>query len=258
MMSNLTNQNDQCSFTEGLVDYIYQEMAPDEMQNFKLHLTECKVCSEEALELSNVSQMISQWRTDAFDHLETPNIVYAPKIRDVIVDEEMPRTRPFSWLDAILNRPRIATIGFAFGSLIIAVAITSIVLISRNNSNEIVRNTDRSEKVANVNAPGDLNSPSDAIPADGRETLRESSETSSAAVVDNNTSNKNDDEPIRVRRPQKATATASSVRRDRRVGLSSNDLSSETSPRLSQYEEYKDESIRLSDLMDDYDEFGAS
>ncbi|MCB1024861.1 MAG: zf-HC2 domain-containing protein, partial [Acidobacteria bacterium] len=64
-----------CSFAEGVVSYLYDEMNPGQKLSFEQHLENCRNCGEELAAFGSVSTSIRRWRESEFANVPTPAII---------------------------------------------------------------------------------------------------------------------------------------------------------------------------------------
>jgi hypothetical protein len=115
MFKSNENVSPHCSKPEEIVAYIYDELKPAGRQSFELHLADCDHCTSELADLSIARLDVYEWHRDEFLALETPEIVvpYAQEVR-------------VSWVESVraffAAQSRLAFAGGAFGLLAIALA----------------------------------------------------------------------------------------------------------------------------------------
>lgn len=67
------NSNAGCSLSDKVLAYLYRELAASERLDFEDHLGECGICIDELAELSFAHLDVYEWRRDVFDPLPTPS-----------------------------------------------------------------------------------------------------------------------------------------------------------------------------------------
>ena len=107
-----------CLLGEELVAYIYDELPATGRESFEHHLLDCSGCTAELADISLSRLGVYEWHRDEFVPLETPQFVipYEPKAL---------AAPKISWIDALrglVESPmRLATAGGAFALVIFAV-----------------------------------------------------------------------------------------------------------------------------------------
>jgi anti-sigma factor RsiW len=85
---------------EKLMDYLYQELSPDEAAAFELHLEQCRVCNRDLAGFRQVRASLASWELEGVPHIS------------LAVDPHPTR----SWIDRFRSLPfwmRVATVGAA-------------------------------------------------------------------------------------------------------------------------------------------------
>lgn len=103
-----------CSSGEELVTYLYDEMDAQASSNFESHLADCESCTGEFARISFARLDAYEWNRDEFASLATPRIVI-PYVN----------AKPsVSWLDSLRgfwgSSGRLAGAGAAFAALVVA------------------------------------------------------------------------------------------------------------------------------------------
>src|SRR5262245_44488910 len=63
-----------CKYANGIVPYMYGELATSAATEFELHLPECEACTDEFAALSAARYEVYDWKKLDFDPLATPAI----------------------------------------------------------------------------------------------------------------------------------------------------------------------------------------
>lgn len=71
-MLDTNHQNSSCAFAEQLVSYLYNEANAQEKSVFESHLTNCENCTDELSAFGFVRSSVRQWRTEEFSPMQTP------------------------------------------------------------------------------------------------------------------------------------------------------------------------------------------
>lgn len=75
MLDRDNNHNGSCEFASELVDYMYGEIAESGRDTFDAHLPDCESCTAELAGISSARLSVMEWRAAEFDSLQTPAIV---------------------------------------------------------------------------------------------------------------------------------------------------------------------------------------
>jgi hypothetical protein len=218
-----------CLFGEELVAYIYGELNPADHSAFEKHLLDCSGCTAEFADISISRLGVYEWHRDEFVPLATPRFE---------IPYQVPASAPsgFSWIDGLRNFISPMRIAFAGGTL--AAVVFAVIVLNGWNSN--------GDNVAAATVPAvkvDQN-----LPVDGPDYVELPS------VVET----KGDQAPASIRNYKSARparqfrvleAKATSVRKQQKVQLTS----ASSSPRLGNFVETEDKSLRLADLVADID-----
>lgn len=243
-------QNEKCSLTQDVISYIYNEMSADELRGFEAHLDTCLYCTEELNGISIVTKSIDRWRIDAFDSLAVTN-VSAHFDKEFIEPSEDKLTSGFlQAIGSFFKFPRIAAIGVAFGSLIIGIALTATFLILNDGNNEISMTSNSPQSSVNVNAQEKIDRTNHV---DGSVSPPDLSDNS--AVKDQEVAI---DLPTPSHRMVNTATRSTTLRKNKPNESSVSKSTTVNSPRLSNFEEYEDDTLRLSDLIDDLDDTSSS
>lgn len=106
MKMKTENNIDNCLFGNELVSYLYGEMSAAARPDFEDHLRECNSCIAEFAGVSEARLGVFEWHRDEFLALETPRIV---------IPYAQPSAPVYSWIDAlrdlVLSPAKLATAG---------------------------------------------------------------------------------------------------------------------------------------------------
>jgi hypothetical protein len=239
MYKSRDNLSPSCSSSEELVAYLYGELAAAEQSAFEDHLATCDVCTAEFAELSLARLGVYEWRRDEFAELATPPIVI-PYGEAVTV----------SWLDAVrafLASPaQWATAGGAFAVLAILAGVWF--MAPKSTDTDIVRDIGpTSSPIAVSNKPSEVKQAAEEPSGSGdiqrRTTVEQEPGAEEPKVVKAAVpSSRNAKNP--APRPVKSEKNApQSVQAKRPVGA----------PRLNDFEDEDDNTLRLGDLLAEVD-----
>lgn len=242
-MNNNSN-NSACSFTESLVDYLYGECAAAERVRLEKHLSGCSECSVRLEEIGEARFAVAEWKDFQFAPLPTPNIEFLP--------EKSRKTTgslaKFSELLAsLVPMPRLATVG---AGLAILLAITGGFLIVSFHDN-------LTETAVNDSGPDKNSVTIDQTQTPGLDRSRQISSSDVASVKASPTANntgKDSSGSLREKNKHGAprrTVTKTPVQNETAVTISKRPA--RELPRLNDFEDYQDNSLRLSDILDEID-----
>lgn len=225
-MQKINNKN--CGSGDSIVGYIYNELPSAERLAFEDHLLDCTACTDEFATIADSRYAVYEWQKLEFEPMPTPHfaIPYAEK--------------QASWFDSIkgifATGPRLATAG-AFGLLMVAVGLAAIFMSTGPTemiSTGTVQVTDTlpgpaAKTVQNI----PVGVPKPVEPDQGIET-EFAGVTKSAPKVE--------------QKPKRLTVRPKAPRPQ--------NIGSEVqakAPRLNDFEDLSDDSLRLSDLVADID-----
>jgi hypothetical protein len=220
-----------CNFSIDVVPYMYGEMSPAGISAFESHLLECDECTDELAAVSFARYEVYDWKKLEFDPLPTPRIL--PFQDPVAVHAGV------SWFDALraaFSGRLVPTAGFAL--VAIALVYGGVVYLSRDNGATISRDNGPTITQGDDVAPtvSELKAP--ITPVVDKPKLNESRKAEPKvvkAVTSRNTTQRRS-VPIpkkNVVRPVEAVA--------------------KTAPRLNEFTDDEDKSLRLAMLFDDLD-----
>lgn len=233
----LLDSRNGCLSVDEILGYLYGELAEEKSDAFDCHLEECGECVSEFAELSQARYPVYEWKKLEFDPLPTPifTLNRAARFR---IDHVLASVRT-----AFLVGPfRFATGGIAL--ILIAVALF------------VVFNGHRGSELDLKNISGGPKSPL-SVEAD----LRPEQDSVTDAPVVSEVVEKR--VPATDRFEHRALARSRSTATKKRLSVPAPPLRSarriveddnkDLLPVLSQFEEVKDNSLRLTDIFDDID-----
>ncbi len=221
-----------CNFSPDVVSYMYGELPAAECPAFESHLLDCSDCTDEFAAVSTARYEVYDWKKLEFEPLETP--VFVIPARDV----ESATTS--SWVDKLrgaFNQPW-AVPSAAFAGLAIISAFAGIFYFAGGTGSDVARVNSNVTSVADPIAP-----------------VKESSIEPLVTATEDPAPVPAKSERVDPRR----TATKRSVRTVRRsvepraAQPSALRTASTTAPRLNDFTEEEDTSLRLAQLFDDLD-----
>jgi anti-sigma factor RsiW len=220
-------KNTNCNSGAAMVGYIYGELNAADRVVFEDHLLDCTACTDEFASVAESRYAVYEWQKLEFEPLETPRFV-------------IPYAEPsVSWLDAIKGMfatgPRLATAG-AFGLLIVAVGFAAIFISS--GTTDVVSTPDiqvidtfpesvaKSDESLPETVPGSVEPEERVSPV--------------VAVADTAPKVEKRPKPLNLRR---------TARRPQNI----RNETQAKAPRLNDFEDLSDDSLRLADLVADID-----
>ncbi len=228
-MTNLKDiKIEPCSSSADLVAYLYDELNPVERSLCETHLADCDTCTDEFAELSFARLDVYEWHRDEFTVMETPRFVipYAEA--------------KASWMDSV--RAFFALHGrLAVGGAFALVAVVfGAVFIASMNRNVDVASLPKTENIA-ANKVKPVNPPVVPTPANDKVTSDPTKSEGDPSVIKVSTAGKN---PV----PTKAV-----IRRPVKTPQRSINQPVKNAPRLNDFEDEDDNTLRLGDLLADVD-----
>jgi hypothetical protein len=225
----------ECKFSSDIVPYMYGELSSGASLLFESHLPACGVCTEEFASVSSARFEVYDWKKAEFDTLATP--VFA-------IPAAAGAEQGTSWLDKVRSAfsDSWAVPGFAFAGLAIVAVITGFAFFSANITGDIAKQDDSSPRptAAIQLQPQPLNEA--RLPQDERE-IAESGAGDSRLEEPVTT-------PARSKRAWRNPKPRAASRDVTAVAIST---TSPTAPRLNEFPEEEDTSLRLAQLFDDID-----
>lgn len=218
-INNTTN----CGSGDTIVGYIYNELPSTERLAFEDHLLDCTTCTDEFAAIADSRYAVYEWQKLEFEPMETPHFA-------------IPYAEPsVSWFNAIKGMfatgPRLATAGL-FGLLIVALGFAAI-FISTGPTDVVSRGT------LEV---------TDTFP----ETAAQADENTPVSVPNSVESEERVNPEFAVAKP----APKVEQKRKRRNAPRPQNIGNETqakAPRLNDFDDLADDSLRLADLVADSD-----
>lgn len=216
-----------CDFSADVVPYMYGEMSPTGMFAFESHLPDCEKCTNELADVSYARYEVYDWKKLEFDPLPTPRMLPFEDAATVAVG---------SWLDGL----RAAFGGWlvptsALAAVAIGAVITAVFYLAGSTAPEITKIDVPTPTVAQP-GPSPLQQPV----VTGVATPKDFTDPS---VVRASTSKDSQRKSVRVTRtPSVRPVQAVAKREVKRVV-----------PRLDEFTDDEDTSLRLAMLFDDLD-----
>ena len=222
-----------CSSSADLVAYLYDELGTAERSLFETHLLDCGTCTDEFAELSFARFDVYEWHRDEFVPLETP--------RFVIPYSEAAAKK--SWLDGLrgflTSHGQWVTAGGAFA--LAAVVFGAVYVSSLNKTVDMAPNNTPEIFTPDRTQPGNL----PVIPPSEAK-----KELSAVSPVLEKT--KGSLAVVKASAPRKVPKPANSLVAVRNIGQPAV-MKSSKAPRLNDFEDEDDNTLRLGDLLADDD-----
>jgi hypothetical protein len=215
-----------CKFSSGIVPYMYGEMSGSESSSFESHLLECSMCTDEFASISSARYEVYEWKKLEFDPLATPQI-------EIVFDTES----TVSWTDKLraVFAQSWAIPSMAAAGILIAAIFATTFLLSEKGSSDVAANFARDTA---VDESGTQSSPGF---------------TSTEVGVGSDSSEAREPEPrvVRSAAPQRVSQKHT-ARTARSITIKAASAQNDKkAPRLNEFVEEEDTSVRLAELFDD-------
>lgn len=211
-----------CAFNESIVSYMYDEMPARERDRFEDHLLECMSCTDEFAAIADARYGVYEWNKE-FTNIPTPQFVI-PYGETVSFVEKVRRAFAFSW-----GWPAASA---AFASLAVIVGLGYFALLPDTNDMVAV------EPVKEVvQAPVPVSSTTSAEVS-----------VKSERVVEPRVE-KTNVQPIPVKMTRPAVKRTPVV--PQQTKYAGNNRQTPSAPRLNEFNDDVDESLRLAEIFDD-------
>ena len=220
-----------CKYSNGIVPYMYGELATSAATEFESHLLECQACTDEFAALSAARYEVYDWKKLEFDPLATPAMsIPFEEVASTPWIEKLRAAFASGW-----GLPAAAFAGLAM------VAVLLGIVTSRNTGTEVVHR--------DVNVP--VNMPANTKNLEQTSTAVK---TGTEGKVDTTSTERSAPRPTVVRdspsrrdiRTQPAIAPRPTTPRDTQARAPN-------APRLNDFVEEEDNSLRLAELFEDID-----
>ena len=256
-------KNSSCAFAEQIVAYLYDEATAQEKTDFQAHLTDCENCADELSAFGFVRSSVQKWRTEEFLPMQTPAIeIPFEKSAEISVISAEKFSRLAGLRQLFTLSPAWAKASTAFALLVVCIGLTFVIInfsvsndlaesrkstseksiISPAIENETEQNTeDVSDEIAKQDSLGEIIEPFEDKPK--VEKLPQTQLKSSIKNVSTDTK--------RTRKIEAAAENSTPVRKVKKLN-NINDLTvakNQQIPKLADFDEFEDNSLRLSDLM---------
>ncbi len=219
-----------CKFSSDILSYMYGELSASTRDVFESHLLECSVCTDEFAEVSAGRYEVYEWKKLAFDPLATP--------RFEIPSEYEVAAAP-SWVDKLRAAfgSSWAAPAFALGGLMIVSIFAASWILSGDNQPYVAANT----------ADGPVvDSPPNVVPSPRVSEPRV--ETGSTGEIE-----PQETKPVRILAPRRDAKKIVRSAQPRTIEVRGESARNPriTTPRLNEFADEEDTSLRLAELLDD-------
>lgn len=221
-----------CEFSEDVIAYMYGEMASTAISTFESHLLDCDECTDELAAVSFARYEVYDWKKLEFDPLPTP--------RFIPVEAAEPVRATASWMDGLRASFARGRFGFVpeFALLAIGLTVAGVVYFAGINGPD----TAKIDTVQPV-----VSQPSPSRESEGSVAKNDLvNETPKAEPAVARTGNPKRATQIKATKPPKINVA-------RVVRTVPARQASPTIPRLNEFSEDEDTSLRLAQLFDDVD-----
>ena len=227
---------DSCTSSGDLVAYLYDELNARERGSFETHLADCGRCTDEFAELSFARLDVYEWHRDEFAGMETPRFVIPYAEAHV------------SWLDAVrvffASNRKLATAGGAFS--LIAIVFGAVLISSGVKDNGFLAqgpdaDAAASNKVQPLNVP---TAPSSAVEVKNSAPSPDITQPVPQIVKTS---------PVEKNPKAAGTVIRRPVKNAERIQGKPVQARRTVAPRLNDFEDEDDNTLRLGDLLADID-----
>jgi anti-sigma factor RsiW len=224
----------ECVFAEDIVSYMYGELSAPASFAFESHLAECGECTDGFAEVSSARFEVYDWKKLEFDGLPTPSFVIPSSQSEPAMSwiEKVRAAFANSW----------ATQGLAFGGVLFAAVLGGLVFFGGGDSGITTVSTEPTPVTSSpvvVPVPSPVTIP-DVVASNG-------SATSSSEQAPRSVQVKTTVRGSSNRRPTRRTDTIRPITAQRTVTID------DRAPRLNEFNDDEDTSLRLAQLFDDID-----
>jgi hypothetical protein len=216
----------ECKFSSDIVPYMYGEMSGSDASSFESHLLECSKCTDEFASISSARYEVYDWKKLQFDPLATPVIK--------IAFEPEPTASWIGQVSAMFAQGWAIPSLAAAGVFVVAIVAASFIL-SEKSSPDIAANFSKDivvDQQSVTSAPA-VTSP-EANTGDDRAVERETEKSVIKSVT-----------PQRILQKRTSRSARSF---DVKATSAQNQ---QRAPRLNEFVEEEDTSVRLAELFDD-------
>lgn len=216
----------ECKFSFDIVPYMYGEMSRSETSAFESHLPECTICTDEFASISNARYEVYDWKKLEFDPLATPQIKIALETESRV-----------SWMEkvrAVFAQSWAIPSAAAAGVIVVAILAAAFIL-SQKGPADVAANLSKDVVAEEPTVPSAPQAADEGSIGNARSEDHDSKSRTVRAGA-----------PQRV--SQRRTVGAAARSRDIKATSAQNE---KKAPRLNEFVEEEDTSVRLAELFDD-------
>ena len=218
-----------CKYSNGIVPYMYGESATSVATEFETHLLGCQACTDEFAALSAARYEVYDWKKLEFDPLASPAIrIPFGEVAEVSWIGKLRAAFAGGWV-----MPTAAFAGLAF-----LVVVLAVLVVSRQGEKVVVQS---SNTPANGPAKNTDSTPSGVATSNGPKVKTAEPEPSAPRST-----------VVRDTTPRHSVRTQQTVG-PRATSPRTTPAQTPTPPRLNEFAEEKDDSLRLAQLFEDID-----
>jgi len=224
----------ECKFSADIVPYMYGELPAAESSVFESHLVDCCECTDEFAVISNARYEVYEWKKLEFDPLSTPRFVIPYAANEEAAATWTERLRAAfskSW----------AVPSLAFAMLAVVSMVTAVFLYSDDGVNEVAGNSNRESLSVTPEVTDAPKSPDTFAARNEVEVEDRRVEPDARPVAAASRTRTESKRPIRNTR----------LAQRRQVEVKSTSAQNQKAPRLNDFEEDEDTSVRLAQLVED-------
>lgn len=242
-----------CPYNELLVEYLYNEIDQEDKSRFASHLSKCSFCSDELIEFSSVHKTIQSWRMEEFDRSPNPSVVvpvkpntYRKNVRNAGRHDLLRRL--FNWSP-----------GFAAAGLALVVVFGGLILFNFSRNDEIAKDN---SAITNVNEDRNEVLPNSASENNFKQAITEDVSSKDSGVaemkvatedappkISSNVKTKTISNPPAKKTTRLQTKAPPASLNAATIRTQTNTIRQNQQPKLSNFDDVEDNSLRLSDLM---------
>jgi hypothetical protein len=227
----------ECRFTASILPYMYGEIAVSESSAFESHLLDCGECTDEFAAISNARFEVYEWKQLEFGPLATPRFA-------IPYEKEKAVSLGASWVEKLRAAfgQGWAIPGVAFAGLAVVSVLAAVVMFSGDDGPRVA-------KIDNTNTPS-------ASPIAGEASPNKVDPGVIAPAAVENRGDKSDSPAsVKVASPgrveEKRVTRSPRSTQPRAIQTRATSAQNKYAPRLNDFAEDEDTSLRLAELFED-------
>lgn len=267
MLSNNRHNSNSCAFGEQIVSYLYNEAGALDKNEFETHLSDCAACADELSGFGFVRSSISEWRKEEIFALELPALEIPSMKTTKVVETSTIAAESGSWLADLRGlfslSPKLAFGSAAFAFAIVCVGLSLVILNYSGNETIAENGNQNSGKILASNKTDKGIEANPLKPQDEKNSIEKDSPQKFVAL-----DNQSDEKLPTVKKDSAVKVTNSAPKNKlaapklNNIEASANNLYKKNKtdntrkqevPKLSDFDEDEDESLRLTDLFAEID-----